>query len=148
MHTNVCVAPTNQLVTFFVDDQQFGIAINKVQDILVPERIAPIPLAPAQVQGAINVRGKIVTVIDVRSRLNLEKRSNATAGIALTVEHNAALYTLLVDKVGDVVEVPELAKVDSTAIADRQWRDIADGIVKLDDSVIVVMDVDRFLALS
>ena len=138
----------NKLVTFTVADQLFGISINKVQDILVPERIAPIPLAPAQVRGAINVRGKIVTVIDVRSRLDLAPVGDAHKGTALTVEHNSGLYTLLVDKVGDVVDVPETGDGDSVSIPDRQWRDFATGIIKMDDSVVVVMDVDRFLALG
>ncbi len=138
----------DKLVTFTVADQLFGIRINKVQDILVPERIAPIPLAPSQVRGAINVRGKIVTVIDVRSRLNLEGERTTEHGTALTVEHNSALYTLLVDKVGDVVEVPDMGDGTTLAMPDRQWRDIAVGIVKMEESVIVVMDVDRFLALA
>ena len=148
MDTAASASHRNKLVTFTVADQLFGISINKVQDILVPERIAPIPLAPAQVRGAINVRGKIVTVIDVRRRLDLPPVGDAQKGTALTVEHNSGLYTLLVDKVGDVVDVPETGDSDSVSIPDRQWRDFATGIIKMDDSVVVVMDVDRFLALG
>lgn len=148
MESTTSLSHTKKLVTFTVAEQLFGIAINKVQDILVPERIAPIPLAPAQVRGAINVRGKIVTVIDVRARLDLDPAVEAVNGTALTVEHNSGLYTLLVDKVGDVVEVPEADGGETLAMPDRQWRDIATGIVKMEDSVIVVMDVDRFLALA
>jgi Chemotaxis signal transduction protein len=148
MENATSVSQVKKLVTFTVADQLFGISINKVQDILVPERIAPIPLAPVQVRGAINVRGKIVTVIDVRTRLDLEPAPDLHGGTALTVEHNSGLYTLLVDKVGDVVEVPDLSDSDTLAMPDRQWRDIATGIVKMEDSVIVVMDTDRFLALA
>lgn len=148
METTTSVSQTKKLVTFTVADQLFGISINKVQDILVPERIAPIPLAPTQVRGAINVRGKIVTVIDVRARLELDPAADADKGTALTVEHNSGLYTLLVDKVGDVVEVPDSDGSVTFAMPDRQWRDIAAGIVKMEDAVIVVMDVDRFLALT
>lgn len=148
MEVTTSNSQVKKLVTFTVADQLFGITINKVQDILVPERIAPIPLAPTQVCGAINVRGKIVTVIDVRRRLDLEQAPETQTGTALTVEHNSGLYTLLVDKVGDVVEVPDLGDVDSLTMPDRQWRDIATGIVKMEDAVIVVMDVDRFLALA
>ncbi len=61
-------------VTFFIDNQMFGIPVLKVQDILTPDRIAPIPLAPPEVRGSINLRGRIVTVIDVRVRLGLENR--------------------------------------------------------------------------
>ncbi len=61
-------------VTFFIDNQMFGIPVLKVQDILTPERIAPIPLAPPEVRGSINLRGRIVTVVDVRVRLGLENQ--------------------------------------------------------------------------
>ena len=61
-------------VTFFINDQMFGIPVLKVQDILTPDRIAPIPLAPPEIRGSINLRGRIVTVVDVRVRLGLEKR--------------------------------------------------------------------------
>lgn len=136
-----------QLVTFSVGGQVFGIDVDKVQDILVPERIAPIPLAPPHVQGAINVRGKIVTVIDVRSRLGLPALAVGHPGTALTVEHNYGLYTLIVDKVGDVVALPETTAEDTVAMPDKAWRDIAMGLIKMQDAVIVVMDVDRFLRL-
>jgi purine-binding chemotaxis protein CheW len=141
------IADIRKLVTFTVADQVFGISVDKVIDILVPERIAPIPLAPPHVQGAINVRGKIVTVIDVRARLNLPPL-DAHQRTGLTVEHNYGLYTLIVDNVGDVVELPDDVGTDTLTMPDRQWRDIAIGIIKMQDAVVVVMDVDRFLKLS
>jgi purine-binding chemotaxis protein CheW len=142
------IADIRKLVTFTVADQVFGISVDKVIDILVPERIAPIPLAPPHVHGAINVRGKIVTVIDVRARLNLPPLDAAHQRTGLTVEHNYGLYTLIVDSVGDVVELPDDVGTDTLTMPDRQWRDIAIGIIKMQDAVVVVMDVDRFLKLS
>jgi purine-binding chemotaxis protein CheW len=136
------------LVTFTVADQLFGVSVDKVLDILVPERIAPIPLAPSHVQGAVNVRGKIVTVIDVRARLNLPLLNAPHPRTGLTVEHNYGLYTLIVDKVGDVVELADDVAADTLSMPDRQWRHIAIGLIKMQDAVVVVMDVDRFLKLS
>jgi purine-binding chemotaxis protein CheW len=147
MQRETTIQDVKQLVTFTVAGQLFGISVDKVQDILVPERIAPIPLAPPHVQGAINVRGKIVTVIDVRSRLDLPPFAADHRGTALTVEHNYGLYTLIVDKVGDVVEVPADIDADTMTMPDKQWRDISMGIIKMQDAVVVVMDVDRFLRL-
>lgn len=147
MQREITIQDVKKLVTFTVAGQLFGISVDKVQDILVPERIAPIPLAPPHVTGAINVRGKIVTVIDVRSRLQLPALAADHQGTALTVEHNYGLYTLIVDKVGDVVDVPASVDGDKMTMPDRQWRDISIGIIKMQDAVIVVMDVDRFLRL-
>ncbi len=148
MSTELTIAEVRKLVTFSVAGQMFGIAVEKVLDILVPQRIAPIPLAPSHVQGAINVRGKIVTVIDVRSRLNLPPLAAGEEGTGLTVEHNYGLYTLIVDRVGDVVELPDNIECDTLAMPDRQWRDIALGIIKMQDAVVVVMNVDRVLKLN
>ena len=141
------IADIKKLVTFAVAGQMFGIGVEKVLDILVPERIAPIPLAPPHVQGAINVRGKIVTVINVRSRLDIPPLDAAQQGTGLTVEHNYGLYTLIVDAVGNVVELPDNVDCDTLTMPDKQWRDIALGIIKMQDAVVVVMDVDRFLRL-
>ena len=90
-------------VTFTIGDQMFGIPVLRVQDILTPDRIAPLPLAPKEVRGSINLRGRIVTVIDVRVRLGLPPRKDESGGsMAVTVEQDHDLYTLLVDKIGDV----------------------------------------------
>ena len=92
-------------VTFTIGKQLFGIPVLRVQDILTPDQIAPIPLAPREVRGSINLRGRIVTVIDVRVRLSLPPREDASDGknMGVTVEQDNDLYTLLVDQIGDVI---------------------------------------------
>ena len=90
-------------VTFIIHNQMFGIPVLSVQDILTPDRIASVPLAPPEVKGSINLRGRIVTVIDVRIRLGLEGRPDHLNNMGVTVEHQNELYTLLVDTVGDVI---------------------------------------------
>ena len=88
-------------VTFFIGSQMFGIPVLRVQDILTPDQIAPIPLAPKEVVGSINLRGRIVTVIDVRTRLGLPPREKSekgkTGNMGVTVEQDSDLYTLLVE---------------------------------------------------
>jgi purine-binding chemotaxis protein CheW len=141
------ITDIRKLVTFTVADQMFGIGVDKVIDILSPARLAPIPLAPPHVLGAINVRGKIVTVIDVRTRLNLPPAEPGSRRTGLTVDHDSGIYTLLVDTVGDVVELADDIAADTLSMPDRQWRDIAACIIKMQE-VVVVMDVDRFLKLA
>lgn len=135
-------------VTFYVQDQLFGIPVLKVQDILTPDRIAYIPLAPPEVKGAINLRGRIVTVLDVRVRLGLEKRDSVKDSMGVTVEHQHELYTLLVDKVGDVIGLESKLYEGNPSTLDPVWREFASGVFRLDGQIMVVLDVQRLLDLS
>jgi purine-binding chemotaxis protein CheW len=137
-----------QFVTFFVKDQMFGVPVLNVQDILQPDRIARIPLAPAEVAGSINLRGRIVTVIDVRVRLGLPPAENRGTPMGVTVEHGSDLYSLLVDKVGDVISLPFSQYEANPATLDSVWRAFANGVYRLDRRLMVVLDVDRLLDIK
>lgn len=134
-------------VTFNVGPQLFGIPVLKVQDILKPAKIARIPLAPAEVRGSINLRGRIVTMIDVRTRLGLPPRGDAKPNdnMAVTVENGPDLYTLLVDKIGDVVSLSSDLYESNPGILDARWREFSDGVYRLKDRLLVVLDVERML---
>ena len=135
-------------VTFIVEDQLFGIPIIQVQDILSPETIASIPLAPPEVKGSINLRGRIVTVIDVRVRLGLAKRDGEDTGMAVTVEHQHELYTLLVDRVGDVIGLSKNSYESNPGTLSPHWREFANGIYRLEKELMVVLDVDHLLDIK
>ncbi len=136
-------------VTFFIGDQMFGIPVLRVQDILTPDRIAPIPLAPKEVVGSINLRGRIVTVIDVRTRLSLPPRDKSGGGnMGVTVEQNHDLYTLLVDKIGDVIGLSKESYEKNPATLDPKWREFSNGVYRLEKSLMVVLDIDNLLDLA
>ena len=135
-------------VTFFITDQMFGIPVLKVQDILTPDKIAPIPLAPPEVEGSINLRGRIVTVIDMRERLGLGQRDRSDKPMGVTVEQSNELYTLLVDRVGDVVSLSSDLYEDNPSTLDTLWREFALGVYRLDGPLLVVLDVDRILEIT
>ncbi len=136
-------------VTFFIGKQMFGIPVLRVQDILTPDRIAPIPLAPKEVVGSINLRGRIVTVIDVRSRLSLPPRDEGDEGNAgnmgVTVEQDNDLYTLLVDRIGDVIGLSKESYEKNPATLDPKWREFSNGVFRLEESLMVVLDIDNLL---
>lgn len=136
---------TQDFVTFVITGQLFGIPVLKVQDILQPDRIANIPLAPPEVAGSINLRGRIVTVIDVRVRLGLPKRETGAQRMGVTVEHNNDLYTFLVDSVGEVLSVAAKDYERNPSTLDATWRDFADGVYRLQGRLMVVLDVERLL---
>ncbi len=138
-----------QFVTFTVNGQMFGVPVLRVQDILQTHKIASIPLAPAEVRGSINLRGRIVTVIDVRARLGLEPADeNATNQMGVTVEMGMDLYTLLADSIGDVVSLSNDNYEKTPGTLDPKWRDFASGVYRLDGSLIVVLDIDRLLDIG
>jgi len=135
-------------VTFYVGDQMFGIPVLNVQDILTPESIAAIPLAPAEVRGSINLRGRIVTVIDVRVRLGLEPKGKGDGeNMGVTVEHGHDLYTLLVDRIGDVMGLPNDLYERNPATLDPIWREFSNGVFRLEKNLLVVLDIDQLLNL-
>ena len=135
-------------VTFFIKDQMFGILVLKVQEILTPDKIAPIPLAPPEVEGSINLRGRIVNVIDMRERLGLGHRDTADKPMDVTVEQSHELYTLLVDRIGDVVSLSTDLYEDNPSTLDTLWREFALGVYRLDGPLMVVLNVDRILEIS
>lgn len=136
-------------VTFYVDDQMFGIPVLHVQDILTPDKIASIPLAPAEVRGSINLRGRIVTVIDVRVRLGLDAREDGKVGnMGVTVEQDHELYTLLVDRIGDVVGMSNDMFEKNPGTLAPTWREFSEGVYRLEDKLMVILDIERMLNIQ
>src|SRR5271156_6567247 len=96
-----------QYVSIVIDGQLFGIPVLIVHDVLGPQRITRIPLAPPEVAGSLNLRGRIVTAIDVRLRLRLpQKKADIGAGMSVVVDMKGELYSLRVDQVGEVLSLP------------------------------------------
>lgn len=135
-------------VTIYVEKQLFGIQVERVQDILIPEKIARIPLAPPEVAGAINLRGRIVTVIDVRKRLGLQPKKGDVQVMCVTVEQGNELYSMRVDSVGNVLTLPLNRIEPNPTTLDPRWRAISCGVVRLDGELMVVLDVDSFLTFT
>ncbi len=133
-------------VTFTVADQLFGVPVTRVQDILTPDAVAPVPGGPAEVRGLINLRGRIVTVIDMRTRLKLPRDKGK--GMCVTVESRGDAYTLLVDAVGDVITLPRGAREGNPATLDAIWRDVGDAVYRTDKGLLVALHVDRLLAIA
>jgi purine-binding chemotaxis protein CheW len=132
-------------VTVYVEGQLFGIPVERVQDILIPENIARIPLAPPEIAGSINLRGRIVTVIDVRIRLGLKKEQAKEKAMCVTVEQGHELYSLMVDSVGNVLNLQIKNIEPNPSTLDARWRGVSAGVVRLDGELLIVLDIDAFL---
>ncbi|HIJ63898.1 MAG TPA: chemotaxis protein CheW [Rhodospirillaceae bacterium] len=133
-------------VTMFIQGQMFGIPVLMVQDVLGPQKITRIPLAPPEVAGSLNLRGRIVTAIDVRLRLQLPKRSDTDGdGMSVVVEMKGELYSLRVDSVGEVLSLPAAKFESNPPTLDPLWRDFSTGIYRLENTLLVILDVPKLL---
>jgi len=139
---------TEAFVTFTVAGQLFGVPVIRVQDILTPDVIAPVPGSPRQVRGLINLRGRIVTVIDMRTHMSLPKSETGACGMCVTVESRGDFYTLFVDTVGDVITLSKTLREGNPATLDAVWRDVADAVYRTDQGLMVALHVDRLLAIE
>jgi purine-binding chemotaxis protein CheW len=141
---------SQSFVTFVVAGQLFGVPVIRVQDILTPDTVAPVPGAPKEVRGLINLRGRIVTVIDVRTHLSLPKASDeiVKASMCVTVESRGDSYTLFVDKVGDVITLSRDLREGNPATLDAKWREVAEAVYRTDQGLLVALNVDRLLAIE
>ena len=139
---------TTQLVTLTIADQLFGIPVLSVQDVLAPQPVARVPMAHPVVAGLINLRGRIVTAINMRQRMALPPREEDVEGMSVVVEYQNELYSLNIDTIGDVINVP-LDKIEGNlATLDPLWRSFADGIYRLDEELLVILDITRLLDLD
>lgn len=136
---------TAEFVTVTVDGQMFGIPVLSVQDVLGPQKITKIPLSPPEIAGVLNLRGRIVTAIDLRRRLRLAGRPEGERGMSVVVEHKGEPYSLIVDSVGEVMALPESAYERNPPTLSARWREISGGIYRLDGKLLVVLEVDKAL---
>lgn len=132
-------------VTMSIGEQMFGIPVLTVQDVLGPQNIARVPLAPPEVAGSLNLRGRIVTAIDVRPRLGLPAREGDRAGMSVVVEHDGELYSLLVDSVGEVLSLNSRDYQRNPPTLSSRLREFSDGIYRLNASLLVVLNVGSLL---
>ena len=137
---------SEDLITLTIAGHQFGIPVLQVQDVLGPQRVTRVPLAPPEVGGSLNLRGRIVTAIDVRLRLGLPPRPKDSPGMSIVVELYGELYSLMVDEVGEVLSLSPDDFERTPATLDVRWRELSSGIYRLNGALLIVLEVDRLLA--
>lgn len=136
---------TVDFLTFTIVEQLFGIPVLKVQDVLSSYRITRIPLAPPEIKGSLNLRGRVVTAIDMRARLGLPVRAAEAEAMSIVVENEGELYSLVVDSVGEVLGLSTGLFERNPPTLDSSFRAFSDGIYRLDDKLLVVLNVTRLL---
>lgn len=137
---------TQEYITVMIAGQLFGLHILEVQDVFMPEAVTSVPLANRDVAGVLNLRGRIVTAIDMRRRLGLPERDEGKPSMAVGIESNGESYGLIIDSVGEVHRLSEETFEPNPANLDLRWAAISAGVHRLDGSLMVVIDVEKVLA--
>jgi purine-binding chemotaxis protein CheW len=138
----------SEYVTATIGGQLFGLPISRVQDVFVPDRMTRVPLAPPEVAGILNLRGRIVTMVDMRRRLDLEPLQSGGLRMAVGIECKGESYGLLIDTVGEVLNLPANSREDNPVNLDARLARVSAGIHRLEGKLLIVLDVDRVLAIG
>jgi purine-binding chemotaxis protein CheW len=135
-------------VTLTVAGQLCGIPVLGVRDVLAEQPITRIPLAPPDIAGSLNLRGRIVTAIDLRRRLNLPPPDPGFQRMSVVAEQGGELYALLVDSVSEVMSLDMSRFERNPPTLGRHWATFSSGIFRLDGQLLVILDVGRLLDYS
>lgn len=137
------MSTSKQLCTFLLNDMVFGIEVLEIQEVISHQEMTPVPLAPTVVQGLINLRGQIVTAVDLRRRLNLPPRTSDALPLNIVVHTGDGAVSLLVDDIGDVVEVSSDTYEPPPETIRDAARELIDGVYKLKGRLILSLNKDK-----
>lgn len=140
------MAGQRQLCTFFLETRFFGIEVEKVQEVIRYQLVTPVPLAPDVVRGLINLRGQIVTAIDLRRLLQVGDRSDERLPINIVIQTRQGIFSLLVDRIGDVLEVEEDCFEHPPDTLEGIARELIRGAYKLQGRLLLVLNVEKLFS--
>jgi purine-binding chemotaxis protein CheW len=137
------MAANQQFCTFYLDELLFGVDLRSVQEVIRFIKMTQVPLAPEVVSGLINLRGQIVTAVDLRRRLGLKARPSDALPMNVVVRSEDGAVSLLVDEIGDVVEVEAATFENPPETLRGSVRNMILGIHKLDKKLMHVLDTEK-----
>lgn len=137
------MASAQQFCTFFLKDQFFGVPVQQVQEVIRYQEMTRVPLVPPVIRGLINLRGQIVTAVDLRRRFGMEDRPPSVLPMNVVLRTDDGAVSLLVDEIGDVLEVEEESLEPPPATLQGQARELVHGIHKLQGRLLLVLDTEK-----
>lgn len=142
------MSPTRQYCTFFVAGMHLGLEVLEVQEVLRIQPMTRVPLAPSVVRGLINLRGQIVTALDLRTRLGLPPRAGGKPPMNVVARASDGAVSLLVDEIGDVLEVSADSFERPPPTLQGEARRLIRGVHKLEGGLLLLLDIDRALSVE
>ena len=134
---------SQQFVTVRIGPQLFGLPIALVHEVFVPEAITSVPLAPTAIAGLLNLRGRIVTMLDMRRLLGLGARDGVS--MAVGFEHQGEAFGLMIDDVGEVLALDGAKREPNPANLDARWAEVASGVHRLAGELMLILNVELVL---
>src|SRR3990172_8900847 len=138
----------NQYVSFWLDEQLLGVPVNLVQEVLNPQKIARTPRARGEIAGLLNLRGQIVTAVNLRERMKLSPLPSDRQSMNVVVRHNNESFSLLVDEVGDVININGETLQPVPHTLDAHWKYVTNGVFRLEKRLFIILNVAAVLKLS
>lgn len=142
------MAENRQFCTFYVNDILFGVEVLDVQEVLRYQEMTEVPLAASEVSGLINLRGQIITAIDLRTRMNLPPREQGRKPMNVVIRTDNDVLSFLVDSIGDVLEVSDENFENAPDTIDHATRELVSGVYKLEGRLMMVLDAAKAAQLS
>lgn len=137
-----------QFCTFYLDGHFFGVGVETVQEVFRYQEMTQIPLAPPEIRGLINLRGQVITAIDLRRRLKMDKLPEGQLPMNVVVRSGGSVVSLLVDEIGDVMEVPEEVFERPPETIPTEVRKLVKGVYKLDGKLLLILDADKAVHIA
>ena len=141
------MSETTQFCTFFLNGFFFGVEVLKVQEVIRYQKMTRVPMAPDTIEGLINLRGQIVTAVDLRRRLEFSARPEGELPMNVVIQTNDGAVSLLVDEMGDVIEVQGEDFERPPETLKGAARELVNGVYKLKDRLLLVLDTNKALSL-
>jgi len=139
---------TQQFCTFFLDGHFFGVPVQQVQEVIRYQEMTRVPLVPEVIRGLINLRGQIVTAVDLRRRLKMQDRPASALPMNVVARTDDGPVSLLVDEIGDVLEVSEEAYERTPENMSIEQKEMVEGVYKLENRLLLVLNVNRALQVD
>ena len=137
------MAELKQYCTFYVDGILFGVEVLDVQEVLRYQEMTEVPLAASEIRGLINLRGQIITAIDLRSRMKLPPRPEDQQPMNVVIRTHGEVISFLVDSIGDVLEVDDESFEPAPGTVDDSTRELVSGVYKLEGRLMMVLDAAK-----
>lgn len=142
---DVLAKDVTQYVTVYIASQLFGLPISRVHDVFTPDAMTPVPLSKSEIAGVLNLRGRIVTAVDMRCMLGLPDPEDGNKRMAVGIDYKGESYGLIIDRVGEVLNLPMSEREPNPVNLDPRWSTISAGVHRLEGTLMVILDVDRVL---
>jgi len=139
---------SSKLLTCRVGSQWLGLQVKQVREVVTPQATTEMPLAPDAVMGLINLRGRVITQLDVRKVIGLQERESDAYRVAIVETMSGEDFGLVMDEVGEVIDLDLDMYEKTPKTLDQIWRDVSEGVLKQEERVVVLVNVERFIAMT